>query len=540
MLAVACAAIVFTAFAGVGAASGGEDRTRLSGENEEASLDQYARDDRPSGEPEAVGGDVVRKTGEPRAPRSSPSGTSGADASSANASASGNAARDAASRAPVSYNARAIFPLPEQYFDSYTDDWGAARPQGGHEGTDLMSPRGTPLYAITDGTVVPVSGSNANGWNSLGGYTVMIRADHGIGPVKKGDLFYYAHMDRESELPIGARVEAGERVGVVGDTGYGPEVTRGKFPTHLHLGWYDTTGTTSEAPSGAMNPYPLLEWLKRSGGTASGGTASGGWGSREAAERYCDYQDRAARDAASGGARDDHGPREPSADLDTGSSDPRPSPVADRRSSGSETGRDSRQSPQRAQQNEGRSRQTQSPTTRPESVDEGSAQTARQDEERARDEERDDAKSDAKRSGQPDRTKAPGPEDPDGSGPPEPVAGEDRPPSSGADQYRDEDDESSRATASEDSARITIAACGGSSCEGAEGTVQRWEVRLLDGSGRLVEEGVVGLDEKHRFSGLRPGNYEVVFSAKKTDSSGAPQDRKLSVSAGDHRSVEIR
>jgi hypothetical protein len=33
-----------------------------------------------------------------------------------------------------------------------------------------------PEYAVTDGTVVPVIGSNGNGWNTLGDYTVMLRA----------------------------------------------------------------------------------------------------------------------------------------------------------------------------------------------------------------------------------------------------------------------------------------------------------------------------------------------------------------------------
>jgi hypothetical protein len=33
-----------------------------------------------------------------------------------------------------------------------------------------------PEYAVTDGTVVPVTGSNGNGWNTLGDYTVMLRA----------------------------------------------------------------------------------------------------------------------------------------------------------------------------------------------------------------------------------------------------------------------------------------------------------------------------------------------------------------------------
>ena len=174
----------------------------------------------------------------------------------------------------VPKSSRVVFPLPEDYFNSYDDTWGAARPQGGHEGSDLMSPTGTPEFALTNGRLVAVKGSNENGWNTLGGYTVMLEAADDVGPIKKGDLFYYAHMDRESSLPVGTQVRAGQRIGTVGDTGEGPEVTRGKFPPHLHLGWYDAnlSEERSEVESGAMNPYPLLLWLERNGGAVSGGT----------------------------------------------------------------------------------------------------------------------------------------------------------------------------------------------------------------------------------------------------------------------------
>ncbi len=104
---------------------------------------------------------------------------------------------------------RVVFPLEERYFYSYEDTWGAPRTQGGHEGTDLMAPEGAPEYAVTDGTVVAVAGSNENGWNTLGGYAVMVRADYSVGPVEEGDLFYYAHLGRPSPLKIGARVRAG-------------------------------------------------------------------------------------------------------------------------------------------------------------------------------------------------------------------------------------------------------------------------------------------------------------------------------------------
>ena len=69
-----------------------------------------------------------------------------------------------------------IFPLPQRYEGSFANDWGAARIQGKHEGTDVSAPEGTPIHPITDGTVVGARGSKENGWNSLGGYTVMVEA----------------------------------------------------------------------------------------------------------------------------------------------------------------------------------------------------------------------------------------------------------------------------------------------------------------------------------------------------------------------------
>ncbi len=213
-------------------------------------------------------------------------------------------------------SSRAVFPLPGKYFDSYEDTWGAARPQGGHEGTDLMSPTGTPEFAITDGTIVPVKGANENGWNTLGGYTVMLQAAYDVGPIRKGDLFYYAHMDEESTLKVGTKVRAGQRIGVAGDTGEGRETTRGKFPPHLHLGWYDagsasSAGSRTDLESGAMNPYPLLLWLEAHGGAVAGGTDAS----------YCEAPRESVPDSSG-----------TSPDLDTGDhNDARPSPVVEAR-----------------------------------------------------------------------------------------------------------------------------------------------------------------------------------------------------------------
>lgn len=220
----------------------------------------------------------------------------------------------------TSGNGRVIFPLPDQYLNSYEDTWGAARVQGAHEGTDLMAPEGTPEYAITDGTLVPVSGANSDGWNTLGGFTVMLRADYDMGPIKAGDLFYYAHMREKSALPIGTHVQAGQVLGYVGDTGQGPEVTRGLFPPHLHLGWYDMTGLRTNLPSGAMNPYPLLEWLKANGGLISGGSST----------RYCEAP-QSEEPIPSTGSSIWPSSSSPGTmpDLVTGTGNARPSPVAD-------------------------------------------------------------------------------------------------------------------------------------------------------------------------------------------------------------------
>lgn len=177
----------------------------------------------------------------------------------------------------VQGNAKAVFPLPEEFLDSYEDTWGAARGHGGHEGTDMFAPDGTPIYSITSGTVVASSGSDSQGWNELGGWTTMVESSESVGPVRAGDMLYYAHQVEPSPVSPGETVEAGDVIGHVGSTGEGPPGTllqpasRGQ---HLHLGWYDPSGSRAEAASGAMNPYPLLEWLKESGGVATGDEAA--------------------------------------------------------------------------------------------------------------------------------------------------------------------------------------------------------------------------------------------------------------------------
>lgn len=165
---------------------------------------------------------------------------------------------------------KAVFPLGKEYMGEYEDDWGAEREGSNtHEGTDIMAPAGEEIHSVVAGTVKKSAGSNENYYSEIGGYNLMIEATESVGPIQAGDNLYYAHMEAPPSVKEGDTVDAGQVIGNVGSTGYGPEATTDKMPEHLHFGWYDLSGGREEAPSGAMNPYPLLEWLKENGGTAT-------------------------------------------------------------------------------------------------------------------------------------------------------------------------------------------------------------------------------------------------------------------------------
>jgi murein DD-endopeptidase MepM/ murein hydrolase activator NlpD len=74
-----------------------------------------------------------------------------------------------------------------------------------HEGLDLVAPRGAPVLASAAGRVVHA------GWMRGFGRAVKVRHDFGFETL-------YAHMD-ETRVQVGERVEAGTRVGDLGNTG---------------------------------------------------------------------------------------------------------------------------------------------------------------------------------------------------------------------------------------------------------------------------------------------------------------------------------
>lgn len=131
-----------------------------------------------------------------------------------------------------------VFPVGEPY--NFIDSWGFPRMIGteyahGHQGTDIMAPFGTPLYAVERGAVIRV------GTDILGGTKLWVKG-------QSGTYYYYAHLQSYAEGVVeGTLVEAGDIVGFVGDTGN----ARGGAP-HLHFQVHPGGGD-------AVNPYGLLK-----------------------------------------------------------------------------------------------------------------------------------------------------------------------------------------------------------------------------------------------------------------------------------------
>jgi murein DD-endopeptidase MepM/ murein hydrolase activator NlpD len=139
-------------------------------------------------------------------------------------------ARPAASR-PSSFAPTGSWMCPVQGPRAFTNDWGQPRSGGRrHQGTDILSPRGTPVVASVAGTV--------RGHNSrLGGISYYLHGDD-------GNTYFGTHLSSLSGAS--GRVSQGTVVGYVGDSGN----ARGG-PTHLHFEIHPGGGS-------AVNPYPTL------------------------------------------------------------------------------------------------------------------------------------------------------------------------------------------------------------------------------------------------------------------------------------------
>jgi peptidoglycan hydrolase-like protein with peptidoglycan-binding domain len=127
-----------------------------------------------------------------------------------------------------------VFPVHGPH--SFSNDFGAPRHQGRHEGNDIIALRGTPVVAVADGTIERMTRVEMG----LGGIWIWLRDDAGTG-------YYYAHLRAIAPgLAPGSRVRAGQKLGEVGRTG---DARGGVY--HLHFEMHP-------AGRGAVNPYPEL------------------------------------------------------------------------------------------------------------------------------------------------------------------------------------------------------------------------------------------------------------------------------------------
>jgi murein DD-endopeptidase MepM/ murein hydrolase activator NlpD len=123
--------------------------------------------------------------------------------------------------------------------DTYDDLRGSGRK---HEATDVMAPIGTPVLAVTDGTIKKLFNSQP------GGLTIYLF------DTAEKHCYYYAHLLRYADgLQEGQTVKRGDVIGYVGATGNAsPEAP------HLHFAVFEL-GPEKEWWRGTpINPHPLL------------------------------------------------------------------------------------------------------------------------------------------------------------------------------------------------------------------------------------------------------------------------------------------
>lgn len=115
-----------------------------------------------------------------------------------------------------------VFPVANGGRDDIGGVFGDPRDGGSrrHHGVDIFKPRGTPALAAAAGVVSSVDTTD------IGGRVVWLREAGGRHSI------YYAHLERPL-VREGQRVQAGDTVGLVGNTGNARTT-----PPHLHFGAY--------------------------------------------------------------------------------------------------------------------------------------------------------------------------------------------------------------------------------------------------------------------------------------------------------------
>ncbi len=143
-----------------------------------------------------------------------------------------------------------VFPVAGP--NSYVESFYAPRYNGIHHATDIMADKMVPVVAVAGGTVYYVNGTSNPNWTGGRCCTLRIRHDDGWTSV-------YIHLNNDNPgtddgqgwgiaagIEIGTRVEAGQVIGYVGDSGNAENT-----PPHLHFELHDPDGVH-------VNPYQAL------------------------------------------------------------------------------------------------------------------------------------------------------------------------------------------------------------------------------------------------------------------------------------------
>lgn len=129
-------------------------------------------------------------------------------------------------------------PIPVLFGITYEDinpDFGDPRGDGSrnHEGEDILAPEGTPIVSPTKAVVL-----STDTGSSAGNY--VYTANPG------GEVFRYMHLEYIADVKRGDKLDPGDFIGTVGDTGNAPD---GVYHLHFEI---------RENGSTPIDPYPRM------------------------------------------------------------------------------------------------------------------------------------------------------------------------------------------------------------------------------------------------------------------------------------------
>jgi hypothetical protein len=143
-----------------------------------------------------------------------------------------------------------IFPVAGAV--TYTDDFGETRPGGAHQGNDLMAAKKTPVVAVEPGKVKFWTTSAAAGcmlylYGDSGTTYMYIHLNNDLTMRNDNNGKCVPGVSYARGLKDGAKVQAGQLVGYVGDSGDANGIA-----SHLHFEVHPNGGA-------AVSPYPYLQ-----------------------------------------------------------------------------------------------------------------------------------------------------------------------------------------------------------------------------------------------------------------------------------------